>query len=422
MASSFIKYKFVDEVSEDLVCSICTNVLREPVQIECCGQLFCEECLQRWIQTQKACPFCWDIQLKYIKDRRMKRMIDNCRIYCSNRSKGCEAISILSERYVHREACLFVEVPCTNGCGVSILKKELQNHKAKQCPRRNLTCQYCNGLYEYIKIKDHMDECTSFPLDCPKKCGHAKIQRKDLLDHIKECPLELVKCSFVEVGCEQEIPRKKMAAHKRSNTEYHLELMLLNTTSQLQQLSLNFVGLASCVTNQLATIETNPQNSVPITNIRTALETMTTLLEQGKQYCLPLVKRDGSCIQSPSFYIQPGYKMNVSINDFKQCTISLEKSEHDDKLEWPVPPMDIELTTMNKQVLNRITTCSRCASAVTRVVEGEKTEKEIQIQGQYDWIPFHQSDDWIPFHQSVDPILIAIKIHICQKCIPSPIV
>ncbi len=397
-------YNFVDKVPQDYICSICTSILREPVQIECCGQLFCEECLKKWLERQKSCPHCRDYQLKYIKDRRMKQNINASKIYCPNRYRGCKVIITLRERYTHRDDCLFVEVPCTNGCGVSILKKELQNHTAKQCPKKIVACQYCDGLYEDIKIRDHMDKCPSFPLDCPRKCGHAKIQRKDLLDHKKECPFELVKCSFFKVGCEQEIPRKKMAAHKRSNTEYHLELMLLNTTSQLQQLSLNFAGLASCVTNQLATIETNPQNSVPITNIRTALETMTTMLEQGKQYSLPLVlvMRNKCYAQSPSFYIQPGYKMYVLVNDFKQYAIKLEKSERDDKLEWPIPPMNIKLTDMHNELLHKVTTCTKCGFTVMKV-EGEQTEKEIQRQ--------HYS--LIPSHQTVDPILIAIKTHTC---------
>ncbi len=86
------------------------------------------------------------------------------------------------------------------------------------------------------------------------------------------CPLEPVKCPFFEAGCREIILRKDLAAHKASNTEHHLELVMTETVTlkhkankleqeanifqqkankKLDQLSLKFDGLASCVTKQL---------------------------------------------------------------------------------------------------------------------------------------------------------------------------
>ncbi len=127
MASLFA-YEFVDKVPEDSICNICTSVLTDPMLVECCGQLYCEECLKKWLHKQKRCPNCRHIQLKCIKDLRMKRIINGSKIYCPNRSNGCEKIITVGECSTHLETCLFVEVSCTNDCGKSNTERTTASH------------------------------------------------------------------------------------------------------------------------------------------------------------------------------------------------------------------------------------------------------------------------------------------------------
>ena len=173
----------------------------------------------------------------YCRDKRMKRAIDSLKIYCPNRSKRCDKITTLSTCNQHLEKCLFVEVSCTMKCGEIMLRKELQDHEDNKCPNRLVLCQYCNikGMHKEITAKSHLDKCPLFPISCPKNCGHEKIQRKNLADHQKVCPLEPVKCPFFEAGCSTEIiPRKDLAAHKASNTEHHLELVMIHLNRRLK--------------------------------------------------------------------------------------------------------------------------------------------------------------------------------------------
>ncbi len=154
------------------------------------------------------------------------------------------------------------------------------------------------------------------------------------------------------------IARKDLAAHKASNTEHHLELVMTETVTlkqevkhereaakttkdQLQQLSLKYDGLALCVTKQLGTIDSNPRNAqAAIKNIESflsqGLETITTMLAPGDtRYYLPLVKVSECNARSASFYIKSGYKMYVSIYNGDNCRVFLEKGEHDHQLKWP---------------------------------------------------------------------------------------
>ena len=40
-------YDFTSEIPEDLICSVCHFVVREPVQLESCGHRTCKTCFQQ---------------------------------------------------------------------------------------------------------------------------------------------------------------------------------------------------------------------------------------------------------------------------------------------------------------------------------------------------------------------------------------
>ena len=284
-------------------------------------------------------------------------------------------------------------------------------------------------MYKEIRTKSHLDKCHFFPISCSNNCGHEKIQRWKLSDHQKVCPLEPVNCFFLEAGCRGLIPRKDLAAHKASNTEHHLELVMTetvtlkqkakleasaekeameqkvkNTTDQLQQLSLKFNGLASCVTKQLGTIDSDPRTQTAIDNIKSSLETMTTMLAPGDtQYYLPLVKESQYKARSASFYIKPGYKMYIDIDRDGRCKVYLEKGEHDHQLKWPMPEMEIKLSATDIIFLCSETICTRCGHTVNRL-EGESTEEAI-------------TNPWAYMLSSVprDFLFLTVGEHICQR-------
>lgn len=39
---------FLDTINPDFICSICSNVVRDPQECTVCGTLFCSSCLKRW--------------------------------------------------------------------------------------------------------------------------------------------------------------------------------------------------------------------------------------------------------------------------------------------------------------------------------------------------------------------------------------
>src|SRR5258705_13878407 len=48
--------RFKDSVPEEFICSICCNVFLKPVQKLLCEHMFCEECINSWLEREQTCP------------------------------------------------------------------------------------------------------------------------------------------------------------------------------------------------------------------------------------------------------------------------------------------------------------------------------------------------------------------------------
>lgn len=101
--------QFSSDVNDELVCSICTNVLMEPVQTQC-DHLFCHACLHHWLRTSPSCPvdrhyLCNDM----IKPapRYIRNLINQLLIQCDYRSDGCKAEIMLEGYEQHVDNCVF---------------------------------------------------------------------------------------------------------------------------------------------------------------------------------------------------------------------------------------------------------------------------------------------------------------------------
>ena len=42
----------IDKLDDEFVCSICTDILVNPVEIKSCQHIFCESCIREWIQEK----------------------------------------------------------------------------------------------------------------------------------------------------------------------------------------------------------------------------------------------------------------------------------------------------------------------------------------------------------------------------------
>ena len=41
----------------ELTCSVCHQIFRNPVIVDCCLQAFCEVCIHEWLKNDSTCPY-----------------------------------------------------------------------------------------------------------------------------------------------------------------------------------------------------------------------------------------------------------------------------------------------------------------------------------------------------------------------------
>ena len=263
---------FVCEVQDRFICQICAKVIREPHLAVCCGQHFCESCLNQWFKKQRmeSCPHCRaeGKAFNHVINKGLRSEINQLEVKCSNHGEGCMWTGELGTLKTHLQSgkgCGFVEVKCPNRCRAggfsvkSFQRKDLDKHLKSECDLRPYRCEHCGYKDTYHNITGkghppamhvwsffttyhstspehifHYDECPEFPLTCPNKCGAGNIKRKNMNSHRDECPQEPVQCPFAEVGCKEDLCRSQLEGHTTSSIQQHL-LLVMNDHKRLRE-------------------------------------------------------------------------------------------------------------------------------------------------------------------------------------------
>ncbi len=214
---------FVNNV-KDYECPLCLHVTRDPNLTSCCGQHFCHHCIQIIISSNKPCPFCKENGFTTFLDKKQKRRVFDLKVYC--KKAWCDWKGSLGELEQHlSEKCLYVSVNCSYNCGEAIFRLRLKQHQSNECPKRPHSCKHCQleGTYQDIK-ENHVPVCSKYPVSCPNECEVSSLQRDQLEQHLRECPLTIVECELREVGCEEKLQRKDLDRHMEEGARKHLTL------------------------------------------------------------------------------------------------------------------------------------------------------------------------------------------------------
>ena len=338
-------YKFVGgEPSDEVKCSICHLVLRDPHQVTCCFNRFCKSCLDQI--KGKKCPLCRE-PINYFKDGGINRKVIALKVYCTNSEEGCKWQGTINETGTsidtHLNSCPYQLVPCTNECGKQIRRRLLQTHLTDNCPKRMVNCQYCNrkGAHNLITSRIHLNECPDRPIKCSNRSCNEKIPRHSLASHNETCPKAIIPCEYNTVGCNKKMKREKQEEHNEESTIMHLHWtkeQLVSTKEQLEltneQLQLRDKELQEA-TKKIESLETTLEVKNPLiaSNEVFKLSHFDEKIEENEEW------------YSPGFYTSPGgYKMSLGVdpNGYGEaegthvsCYIHLMAGEYDDTLEWP---------------------------------------------------------------------------------------
>ena len=146
-------------VENNFLCSICAEVLKDPVQ--CQNQHhFCKVCIKKHLETNaKSCPICvQDLEEKTLAEppRILTDYLNGLLISCDHSERGCTEAVPVSQLKAHVRECKYRPVVCPNEkCEQTINQEDLTEHLNNACEYRLMDCPDCEDDMIYKKFSNH---------------------------------------------------------------------------------------------------------------------------------------------------------------------------------------------------------------------------------------------------------------------------
>lgn len=354
-------------------CSICLHILRDAHLVDCCGNSFCQTCIDKVKRSRKTCPLCNIKFSTVVADKRLQRTLNGLDVYCSHKENGCEWVGSLGNFNEHLntvpnthdrlKGCGYVDINCIY-CSKNFQRHDLQNHEVNECFQRPYTCIYCHthkSTYDKVTNR-HWKVCEHYPVNCPNNCGN-HIERWYIEDHIHfKCTLQSVGCEFEFCGCPVKTLRKDMSKHLIDSSIEHTALLATShkeqkakfeferqrTQEAIDQLQMENKTMKRIIDKQFTEIETL-KHKLEAETLKHKLEVETSPVAIKKEHFVlsdfERRRKENEVWYSAPFYThQQGYKMCLRVyvngvgegeNNSVSVYVCLMSGEFDDYLEWP---------------------------------------------------------------------------------------
>ncbi|ORY58368.1 hypothetical protein BCR35DRAFT_309496 [Leucosporidium creatinivorum] len=167
---------FVGEVGEDLVCSICQEILDGATLSGCQQQhAYCRTCLTQWVKrphVAKTCPDCRQAvhEAHFAPLKLLDRMVGRLKVKCKH--AGCSWQAEYSDLAAHlASTCQYQRKPCPyaqRGCRAQLRPISAGAHIQNSCDYRTVVCPRggndCGGAKKGIYMRKdeaaHAEVCT----------------------------------------------------------------------------------------------------------------------------------------------------------------------------------------------------------------------------------------------------------------------
>ena len=348
-------------IIEKLICGICENVCDEAVKIECkCGNIFCKKCLEFYLKKmEEKCPLCQKATKGKIIDAKAENMlIKSQKMKCVNYINNCKWEGECREYKDHITVYCPVEIMnCPNkihGCVIKVLRKDILDH-LKQCEYDQIKCEKCMLHFPKKDTYEHKNFCLMEKILCPYNCGKI-FERKDLEIHKnKVCEKYEIECPYKLIGCEDVFKKREEKKRLNEEREKHMNLLM----KKLLSLDQNFSNCEQRIKNIENDIQFLKHNNNTIMNNNLINinnnETDITLLSRKRKYSTN--KEDSYEFRSNEEEKNGDYlpKINIysdSISNIEDNEISIQSIEKGKKKEEETI-YDLLEFTKNKFFVNK---------------------------------------------------------------------
>ena len=157
------------EPPEWLVCAVCQALAHDPVQANCCGNIYCTQCIERWKARSNSCPTCRsteqsDPPFSVFPDKRAYRDVHNLLVYCPNTCGKKMELSAVENHLTSDNGCPDQVVECGNKCGHKDMRATVKKHMTNKCFLRHERCKYCPLVSTHEEVTGaHLEECPNYP-------------------------------------------------------------------------------------------------------------------------------------------------------------------------------------------------------------------------------------------------------------------
>ena len=195
----FDKERFVTTVDRNFLCSICSNVLKDPVLCPRNQHCFCRGCITKHLENSRRCPTCADeheltVESLASPSGMVKNYLNELKIRCVYENRGCQDIVQSQHLERHETTCGFTPTVCSNQrCGVTVDKCDLIHHESEVCEFRKLKCHSCGEMEKRMaNLEKNMERNAADTKGKLEALKTAFDQMKDVLvkveDKIEENP------------------------------------------------------------------------------------------------------------------------------------------------------------------------------------------------------------------------------------------
>ncbi|XP_065917136.1 TNF receptor-associated factor 5-like [Dysidea avara] len=208
-----------------LICNVCHCPSIEPYHSQCCGYTCCKSCLE---DTMKAatisCPICHSEEFTTLPNDQTDI---NLQMFCTNKKEECKLHGEMKDS-IHHLGCQFEVVACSNDDGKCLQQQNFTNQVKDEHLNHMVDCQYCHieGELQFIE-GEHKEHLT-----CPNMCEVGVMPVKNIDEHRKTCPLEVVS---YPIECGVSLQQQYLTSHVEDKCVRHnLNCQYCHFTGDLQ--------------------------------------------------------------------------------------------------------------------------------------------------------------------------------------------